>query len=141
MKTVVLTCSDRRLWEKMFSFFRKLTKAKKVAFLAVPGSSKRLFGHWSKGTIEDMEIITKDWAERIIIVGHSDCKAYKPLPLESQYKDMRHAVNFCNANYREAKVVLIWAAIDEKENVELFKVIFDEEKVPSFSLLKRLEDI
>jgi len=112
-----------------------------VAFLAVPGSSKRLFGYWSKGTIEEMETVARGWAERIIIVGHSDCKAYKTLSLEAQYEDMRRAVNFCNANYREAEVILVWAAINEKENVKLFKVTFDEEKVPSFSKLKKLQDI
>lgn len=141
VKTVVLTCSDRRLWEKIFSLFETLIKAHMAAFLAVPGSSKRLFDYWSRETIDEMETIAKDWAERIIIVGHSDCKAYKSLPLESQYEDMRRAVKFCNANYREAEVILVWATVDEKENVELFKVRFDEEKVPSFSLLKSIKDI
>lgn len=122
----------------MFSFFGKLIEAELVYFLAFPGSVKILRNGPCTGEI--VEKIGSLGVKKIILVGHSDCLAYKKSSRERQHADMRYAVNFCTANFRNADIYAIWAEIEEKGSVRLTKMTF-REKTISFSPVINLSDI
>jgi|GEM_PF-3148793 len=122
----------------MFSLFEKPIKNKLLHFLAIPGSVEILRNKECSEKIgEKIELVGPN---KIILVGHNDCLAYRNSSRKRQHNDLRAAMNFCTANFRNADIVAIWAEIDEKENVRFLKITFREETL-SFSPIINLSDI